>query len=71
MDQFFQYCFCTSPLGNRRPLTSTSQLTPPGAETMKSRLLIEAPSESTLRLASSTATYGTPRLRRYSSKAAS
>ena len=58
-------------VGNFLPFTSTSQLIWPGLETIKSRLLIEAPSESTLRFASSTATYGTPRLRRYSSNAAS
>ena len=37
--QFFQYCFWMSPLGNRRPLTSTSHVVGPVDETMKSKLL--------------------------------
>ena len=42
VDQFFQYCRC-SPLGKRRPLTSTNQDDRPAAseETMKSRLFSE------------------------------
>ena len=50
VDQFFQYCFVPPPEGNRRPLTSTSQLVPPDEETMKSRLLSDSPSASRLRL---------------------
>ncbi len=70
VDQFFQYCFC-SPEGKCRPLTSTSHEGCPSAgETMKSRLLSE-PSPSELRLASSTATYGTCRPRSQASNAAS
>jgi len=56
VDQFFQYCFRTSPEGNRRPFTSTNQVICRGAETMKSSDLIDAPSLIKLRLASSTAT---------------